>query len=215
MFESFHVFETVREHGTRSEIQSSCLARRGRILSLGTFFEDTKLLSPSSDAMRLLISGEYLRSSVKELLQKCFENPDSGSGCLQRRSYGFEHSYRRLWLLTWQHFPEISSNQIALRKGRAPSRFQKCATTEARFGALSKCLGFDSPHISKLEASPSRTPAVEQFLQSFIQGQSYKDADMKAAVQAIELVLNTFLRTTRPLQREAPVLTQNRTPLRD
>jgi hypothetical protein len=37
---------------------------------------------------------------------------------------------------------------------------------------------------------------------------------MKAAVQAIEPVLDTFLSTTLPLQREAPVLTQKRTPPR-
>jgi hypothetical protein len=91
MFEGFHVFETVREHRKRREVQSSCLARRGRTLSLGTFFEDTKLLSPTSDVMKLLMPGEYLKTSVKEFLEKCFESPDSGSGPLQPRSCGFEH----------------------------------------------------------------------------------------------------------------------------
>ena len=152
---------------------------------------------------------QYLKTSVKEFLEKCFESSDSGSGALQQRSCGFEHSYRRLWLFAWQHFPEITPNKISLRKGRAPSRFQKCATMEARFGALAKCLGFDSPHISAVEASPSRTTAVERFLQSFTNGQIYKDTNMKAVVQAIEPVLDTFMITIRPLQRKALVLAQN------
>ena len=206
------MFETVQEDRERREILSKCLAQQGRILSLGSFLEDTKLLSPTSDVMKLLMPS-HLTTSIKGLLEKCFESSESSS---QTRRREFQSSYRRLWLFAWRNFPEmITSNQISLRRGRAPSRFQRCPTKKAGFGALSKRLGFGSAGITTAQASPSNAQAVKQFLQSFSQGQTYKTTDMKAAVQAIEAILDKFLLTTRPLEHESPILSQNRTAPRD
>ncbi|KAL9082764.1 MAG: hypothetical protein Q9165_008786 [Trypethelium subeluteriae] len=204
---------SIPDPAQRTRIQASLLEVEGRILSLYTFFEDTKYLEPCAQILRSLLpkTKESTQAGFRRMYRPSSERlaiqvtEYSASSITASHHITFDLAYQQLWLFAMRHFPEMTA--VNPRKdARAPNPAVEVRNDLfAQFGQLAYESGFESTGTSR------RRQSVAQMIYKLI-GQvrpdDFYNVDQSALASHVQNI-SCFIEAipSRLVARRSPPLT--------
>ncbi|KAF2158404.1 hypothetical protein M409DRAFT_33033, partial [Zasmidium cellare ATCC 36951] len=210
---SYELFPNIRDIQDRDMIKTNLLRVEGRILSLVTFFDDTKCLKPCAKILKKLLPAK--EASLYHAFTSRFTQQQEGRAHVQVQEFEWHTydgmmnqaraaAYLQLWLFAMRNFPYMNKQKPRKDSGKPDPQYELREEMWYELGQLAYKLGFRSKEIDKMIKNDPLEKIVRSFIFRMRPNDDYNTDNLESELQGEIVHLCRFLHGI-PFRPSVPV----------